>query len=178
MNQFVFEQFGLEMDENARLAQNGKIDITLLEALLKTPFLDADFPKTTGPELFNLPYLKNAQSVTNTPSLTPEDVLATLNKFAAQAITDGIKRASKDLDNVHIYVSGGGVHNPLLMKNIREALPDGSVSSFSTLGLNPDAKEACLFAVLANETVAGSPSHLQQIKDSPAVSMGKISLPY
>src|SRR5690606_38622036 len=141
MNQFVFEQFGLEMDENALLAKNGTIDVALLEALLKTPFFDADFPKTTGPELFNLAYLKNAQSVSNTSSLTPEDVLATLNKFTAQVIADSIRRVSKGLEHVHIYVSGGGVHNPLLMKNIREALPSISVSSFSSLGLNPDAKE-------------------------------------
>ena len=178
MNQFVFEQFGLEMDENALLAKNGTIDVALLEALLKTPFFDADFPKTTGPELFNLAYLKNAQSVSNTSSLTPEDVLATLNKFTAQVIADSIRRVSKGLEHVHIYVSGGGVHNPLLMKNIREALPSISVSSFSSLGLNPDAKEACLFALLANETIAGSVSTLWKIRDSPAVCMGKISLPY
>src|SRR5690606_14178525 len=144
----------------------------------KTPFFDADFPKTTGPELFNLAYLKNAQSVSNTSSLTPEDVLATLNKFTAQVIADSIRRVSKGLEHVHIYVSGGGVHNPLLMKNIREALPSISVSSFSSLGLNPDAKEACLFALLANETIAGSVSTLWKIRDSPAVCMGKISLPY
>src|SRR5690606_5463524 len=131
MNQFVFEQFGLEMDKNSQIAKKGFVIIALLEDLLTSPFFKEDFPKTTGPELFNLAYLKNAQSVSNTSSLAPEDILATLNKFAAQTITDGIKRASKDLESVHIYVSGGGVHNPLLMKNIREALPSMSVSSFS-----------------------------------------------
>ncbi|NGM65556.1 anhydro-N-acetylmuramic acid kinase [Sphingobacterium sp. SGR-19] len=178
MNQFVYDQFGLEMDENAQIAENGTVHFTLLETLLTSSFLREDFPKTTGPELFNLTYLKNAQSVSHTSTLAPEDILATLNKFAAQTITDGIKRASKDLENVHVYVSGGGLHNPLLMKNIRKALSPIRVSSFSTLGLNPDAKEACLFAVLANETIAGSASYMQQIKDSPAVCMGKISLPY
>lgn len=178
MNQFAYEKFGLEMDENAQIAEKGTVNTLLLEALLAAPFLNEGFPRTTGPELFNLAYLKNAQSASGTSSITAEDVLATLNKFAAQAIADGIERASKDLESVQVYVSGGGVHNPLLMKNIREALPSMSVSSFSALGLNPDAKEACLFAVLANETMAGSPHHVQQIKDSPAVCMGKISLPY
>lgn len=46
------------------------------------------------------------------------------------------------------------------------------------LGIDPDAKEACLFALLANETVAGSPDNLKGIKDSPAACMGKISFPY
>jgi len=178
MNQFVYEQFGLEMDENAHIAEKGAINTDLLDALLASSFLRDDFPKTTGPELFNLAYLKNAQFVSGTSTLNPEDVLATLNKFAAQTITEGIKRVSKDLKNLHVYVSGGGLHNPLLMKNIVKAIPSISVSSFSDLGLNPDAKEACLFAVLANETVAGSSSHVQQIKDSPAICMGKISFPY
>lgn len=178
MNQFVWEQFGLEMDEHAEIAQKGKVNAALLETLLATPFLNEDFPKTTGPELFNLTYLKRAQSISGTALLSAEDLLATLNKFSAQAIANGIKHASRQLENVHIYVSGGGIHNPLLMKNIREALPSIPVSSFSVLGLDPDAKEACLFAVLANETVAGTPYHVQQIKDSPAICMGKISLPY
>lgn len=178
MNQFVFEQFGLEMDENARIAKKGTASVSLLEALLADSFLQADLPKTTGPELFNLAYLKKAQTASDTTSLAPEDILATLNKFAAQTIADGIKRVSKHLKNVHVYVSGGGLYNPLLMKNIREELPSISVSSFNDLGLNPDAKEACLFAVLANETIAGSPKHVQGIKDSPAVCMGKISFPY
>lgn len=178
MNQFVYEQFRLEMDENAQIAKKGTINTALLDALLTSPFLRDAFPKTTGPELFNLTYLKNAQSVSGTSILNPEDVLATLNKFAAQTITEGIKRVSKDVRNLHVYVSGGGMHNPLLMQNIVEALPSISVSSFHDLGLNPDAKEACLFAVLANETIAGSPSNVQQIEDSPAICMGKISFPY
>ena len=46
------------------------------------------------------------------------------------------------------------------------------------MNMNPDAKEACLFAVLANETVAGQAQHVEGIKDSPAVTMGKICLPH
>lgn len=178
MNQFALEQFGLEMDADAQIAATGKANQALLKALLNDTFLNADFPKTTGPELFNLAYLKKAQSASDTSALSPADILATLNTFAAQAIVDGIKRASKGLDKVHVYVSGGGVHNPLLMKNIREALPTIPVSSFGTLGFDPDAKEACLFAILANESIAGSPDHVRHLKDAPAVCMGKISLPY
>lgn len=178
MNQFGWEEFGLEMDEHAEIAKKGKVNPALLETLLSEEFLNNDFPKTTGPELFNLAYLKNAQSVSGTDALSPEDVMATLNSLSAQTIANGIKRASQQLENVHIYVSGGGIYNPLLMKNIREALASIPVSSFSALGFNPDAKEACLFAILANESIAGSPHHVACIKNAPAVCMGKISLPY
>lgn len=178
MNQFVLEHFNIEMDKDAQIAKQGTIDRRLLEVLLSAPFFAESFPKTTGPELFNLAYLKTAQTISGTSTLAPKDVLATLNRFTAQVIANAIRNVTKDLQDVHIYVSGGGLHNPLLMKNIRAFLVDLPVSSFGRLGLDPDAKEACLFAVLANETIAGSPRHVKRIKDAPEVCMGKISLPY
>ncbi|WP_149913649.1 anhydro-N-acetylmuramic acid kinase [Sphingobacterium cavernae] len=177
MNQYVKQHFDLEMDEDARIASKGNVNQELLAALLSEEFLTLDFPKTTGPELFNLTYLEEKQKSTYTENLTEEDIMATLNAFSAKAITDGILKVSEGLDNVAVYVSGGGLHNPLLMQNIKEGLPKYKVTSIDAIAMNPDAKEACLFAILANETIAGSPDNVRNIKDSPAICMGKISLP-
>lgn len=177
MNQYVKQHFDLEMDEDARIASKGNVNQDLLAALLSEEFLTLDFPKTTGPELFNLNYLEEKQKSTHTENLTEEDIMATLNAFSAKAITDGILKVSEGLDNVAVYVSGGGLHNPLLMQNIKEGLPKYKVTSIDAIAMNPDAKEACLFAILANETIAGSPDNVRNIKDSPAICMGKISLP-
>ena len=47
-----------------------------------------------------------------------------------------------------------------------------------TKGIDPDAKEAVLFAILANECVAGNADTFKSISKSiPAVSMGRISFP-
>lgn len=178
MNQYCHQYFGLEMDQEAHLAKQGCVCQPLLDQLMLEDFLSINFPKTTGPELFNLAYLEEAQATSNSQDIPPEDVLATLNLFSAQAIIQGIKKATKGLDNIAVYVSGGGLHNPLLLENIKNGLPGMKVTSFQELGINPDAKEACLFAVLANETIAGEPNSLSGIKDSPAAYMGKISLPY
>lgn len=178
MNQYMYTNFGLEMDEGGTLARRGTVDKNLLAELLREDFLAGSFPKTTGPELFNLDYLKAAQSRSNSGDLSAEDLMASLNMFTAVAIADAIKRQAVGLEQVHVYVSGGGLHNPVLMENIRQELVDIPVSSFGDLGLDPDAKEACLFALLANESVAGKADNLSAIKDSPAVCMGKISLPY
>ena len=177
MNQYVKQHFDLEMDEDARIASKGNVNQDLLADLLSEEFLTLDFPKTTGPELFNLNYLEEKQKSTHTENLTEEDIMATLNAFSAKAITDGILKISEGLDNVAVYVSGGGLHNPLLMQNIKEGLPKYKVTSIDAIAMNPDAKEACLFAILANETIAGSPDNVRNIKDSPAICMGKISLP-
>lgn len=177
MNQYMKEHFDEEMDRDAHVARSGKPDQKLLAELSKEPFLLLDFPKTTGPELFNLQYLQHLQEFSGTSALSHEDVMATLCHFSADTIVAAILKQCKDLQNVAVYISGGGLHNPLLVELIKAGLPGYKITSFEELGLNPDAKEACLFALLANETLVGKPDHVNQIKDSPAVCMGKISLP-
>jgi len=178
MNQFMFASFGKEMDENARIAYQGVVNERLLAALRQHPFFEEAFPKTTGPELFSLSYLTEAQSKSNTITISNEDVMATLCSFSAISIADNIRKQAQRLPNAHIYVSGGGIHNPLLMEMIQQQLPAYTVESFAKLGMDPDAKEACLFALLANETIAGNPENAQNIYESPPVCMGKISFPY
>lgn len=177
MNQYAKENFDVEMDKDASIAKKGAVNAYLLKELLQEPFLQSEFPKTTGPELFNLAYLKTCQTESNTLTITTEDVMATLNQFTATCIISAIKKQSEDLNNVHIYISGGGLHNPLLLSKIKAGLPQYKVSSFGNLGIDPDAKEAVLFALLANETLVGNKDNVNQIKDSPAICMGKISLP-
>lgn len=177
MNQYMKAHFDQEMDRDAIVAKKGTVNAPLLEQLLAEEFLNLAFPKTTGPELFNLDYLNEAQRRSDTLGLSAEDVMATLNRFSAQAMIDGICKQAKGLSNVSVYISGGGLHNPLLFDYIKANLPDIKVDSFASLGIDPDAKEAVLFALLANETLAGKKSNVTHIKDSPAVCMGKISLP-
>lgn len=177
MNQFAKESFHVEMDKDALIAKKGKIIKPLLHELLKESFLQDKFPKTTGPELFNLDYLKSCQIKSKSLDANLEDIMATLNQFTATCIVDAIQKQSDKLSQVHIYISGGGLHNPLLVDKIKAGLPQHQVASFGNLGIDPDAKEAVLFALLANETLVGNPNNVSQIKDSPAVCMGKISLP-
>lgn len=75
-----------------------------------------------------------------------------------------------------IYMSGGGVHNPLLTEWIREGLPDIPMRFTDELGISADAKEAVLFAILANEALVGEPIHFGKA-GMPATTMGKISFP-
>lgn len=170
-------------DEDAAIARSGKINLALLEELKTDSFFSKDFPKTIGPELFNLSYLRKAQERSGTDSISVQDQLATLNRLSADMIVDAIKRSIKELKGITIYVSGGGMHNPLLMENIKSQLKDIEFYSTSELQIHPDAKEAVLFALLANESVSGG-----QLKSGsrrmgegrhkiPNVSMGKISFP-
>ena len=170
----------MSYDKDAQIARKGNINPNLLEALKNNPFFKGPFPKTTGPELFNLDYIQSAMTESQTQHLAVEDVLATLTRFsaetAAEAILFAINQTEATTDTITVYVSGGGIHNPLLMEYLKELLPC-SFKNTNDLGISADAKEAILFAVLANETVAGGTTHFGTKKGIPSVTMGKISFP-
>lgn len=178
MDQFIQLHFpGIYFDKNAAIAKRGHCHQALLAALLAHDFFSIGFPKTTGPELFNLAYLKNAQQKSNTENLSIEDVLATLCHFSAQGIVAAIKQTVSAASTLNIYMSGGGMHNPLLVQLLKQALPHAAFATTDALHINPDAKEAVLFALLANETLAGNPITFGNREGVPSVCMGKISLP-
>ncbi|MCU0420752.1 MAG: anhydro-N-acetylmuramic acid kinase [Cyclobacteriaceae bacterium] len=168
---------GRYFDAEAAGARQGRVNQPLLTALKAHPFFSLPFPKTTGPELFNLDYLHRAQIETKTTDLSVYDVLATLTRFSAETVVEAIQRAVKK-QKFDIYLSGGGAHNPLLTQWIREGLRVPALPTTDVLGIPGDAKEAILFAVLANETLHGKPINFGKRTKIPSVTMGKISLPY
>lgn len=165
--------FNLPFDQGGQIAARGEVSKELLAELLRHPFFNEHFPKTTGPELFNLSFLESAIANCGRTDLSPVDLIATVTQFTAEAIARGIEKLGKDT-SLSIYASGGGSHNQYLLNSLKELLPAVKIEKFDALGVSPDAKEALLFAVLANETVCGS---RVETGAGPAVMMGKISLP-
>ena len=76
-----------------------------------------------------------------------------------------------------VYASGGGIHNPLLMEQL--LIHCSNIKAFKNtddLGVHPDAKEAVLFAILANECLAGQrQSAKNQRHGILDITMGKVS---
>lgn len=173
MDAFMQQSTGNHFDRDAATASQGSIDENLLAVLKDDPFFSAPLPKTTGPELFNLIYLERARHLSGAMYLSEEDVMATLNRFTADTIVAAIRSHAGASAAKHIFTSGGGMHNPLLMQHLRTALPAVDFQTTEALGILPDAKEAVLFALLANECVAGDPA----IWGERGVAMGKISFP-
>lgn len=167
---------GQYFDKDSALAKAGSVSEALLLALKQDSFFALDFPKTTGPEVFNLSYLAKAQQQSGTETLSHADIMATLNRFSADMIIAAIKHTTAQRDNFVIYASGGGIHNPLLLSHIQQALPQVSIKTTAELAINPDAKEAVLFAVLANECLVGGNQQFSNTREGiPGVTMGKIS---
>ena len=157
---------GQSFDAEGHLAAQGTAHPALLATLLAHPFFAAALPKTTGPELFNPAYLAAAQQATGTAALPLPHLLATLVELTAASVSQALKTCPHSPE-AQVFVSGGGAHNPALLAAIQRHLPGFPLANTEALGIPADAKEAVLFAVLANETIAGN----------PALSLGKISLP-
>ena len=163
-------------DEDGQFAASGHVNADLLSALKSNPFFGATFPKTTGPEVFSVAYVENAQAASQTTTIAPADLMATLVQFSADTIADAITLSTQS-GQAHIYMSGGGVHNPVLTGAIQCQLPNCTFGRTDELGINGDAKEAVLFAVLANECLAGGTTSFGNRQGIPTASMGKISFP-
>ena len=162
-------------DRDGKRAADGRVDQNLLAKLAAHPYLALPPPKTTGRETFGtdfvLPLLRSKGAS------TAHDVIATLTAFTAhsiaRAVTEFVLPRQQPLE---MLVSGGGVHNPVLMMHLKHLLPMMAVRPLSDFGIDPDAKEALLFAILANETIHGNPNNLPGATGAQwPVVLGKIS---
>jgi anhydro-N-acetylmuramic acid kinase len=167
---------GEYFDKDAQHASRGAVHDGLLRELKSHKFFSLPFPKTTGPELFNTAYVALAQQMAGIENISPEDLLATLTRFSAETIVAAIRKATKK-ETFQIYLSGGGAHNPLLTQWIKEMLGLKTLRTTQDLGVPGDAKEAILFAVLANESLVGGDVDFGSRARIPSVCMGKFSFP-
>ncbi len=162
-------------DRDGRMAAQGRIDENLLRRLLDHPYLALPAPKTTGRETFGRhfvePYLRGKGA------LKGVDILATLTAFVAHSIHRAFRdHVAPRAEATEIVASGGGVHNHVLMSHLRRLFGRVPVVTLSEEGIDPDAKEALLFAILANETIHGIPNNMPGATGArwPAV-LGKVS---
>jgi len=176
MDAWMKKHFDLAYDKNANTASEGTVNAELLGVLKDHYFFGLEFPKTTGPEIFNIQYVQTTLEKTGLTHLSHYDIMATLNRLSAETITEAVKTAIGN-QPYYIYMSGGGAHNSLLVSSMKSLLPNCTFGFSDALGIAGDAKEAVLFAVLANETIAGAPLDFGKRQGVPGVCMGKISFP-
>lgn len=173
MDSWMQHQYNLPMDRNGEKARHGKVDESFLQSLLGHPFFTKSFPKTCGQELFNFSFIE--ETLSSQQPVSSEDVMATLNKLTVVSIIQAIHTIIDE--KFDLYISGGGIHNQNLMDQLQQCLPLANICSVKTKGITADSKEAVLFAILANETVAGNAAIFEDAGIFPAVSFGKISFP-
>ena len=63
-------------------------------------------------------------------------------------------------DTRELIAAGGGIHNAHLMAQLAAFLPGCQLMTTAAFGIDPDAKEAIAFAILARETWHHRPGNL------------------
>ncbi|MFA5917948.1 MAG: anhydro-N-acetylmuramic acid kinase [Candidatus Nanopelagicaceae bacterium] len=151
---FAHSQGRVSFDEDGKVAGAGKVDPELLNSFLEEPYYSLSAPKTTGKELFHLPYLITHAGPVDSWNI--ENLMATLLELTVETVAREVERNSLS----KLFIAGGGSANPVMMKRLQERLTQCKVLSISELGIDPRAKESITFALIGYLTLHGLPGQI------------------
>lgn len=163
---------GRGYDRDGEIAASGTPDADLLATLLRDPYYTEAPPKSTGREDYGSAFVDRMLKA----GLSTPDVVATATALTAQTVADAVRQHAAGADR--LIASGGGVHNAALLTMLSDALAPIPVETTAQHGLDPDAKEAVLFAVLAHEWANGVRTGLPSVTGASGRAMqGSLTLP-
>jgi anhydro-N-acetylmuramic acid kinase len=151
---------GTDFDVDGQWAASGNVDQSLLQQLLREPFLARRPPKSTGRDLFNPAWLASALQGRGS-ALEPADVQATLAEFTVSAATAALHAYAPGTRR--LLVCGGGAFNLHLMRRLAAHLPAVAVQSTAERGMPPQQVEALAFAWLARAFDLRRPGNLPSV---------------
>lgn len=144
LDEWAQEMAQLPHDHDGKLALQGQVDDAILEAALAAPFFKKALPKSA--DRYEFDHI-------DVSMLTVEDGAATLCAVTAQAVIRAA--AALPAPPKKLWVTGGGVHHPVIMQMLRDHF--GEVESVQGMDLSPDTLEAECFAWLAVRHKRGLP---------------------
>ncbi|MBK5292985.1 MAG: anhydro-N-acetylmuramic acid kinase [Acidobacteriia bacterium] len=160
-------------DRGGRIAERGHLMRLLLEELLAESYYSGKPPKTAGREQYGAAFVQRLVAT----GFSFADLVTTATVLTAATIAVAIGKFVRPRMPVHdLIVSGGGIHNASMMAHLAALLPGVRMQSSAEYGVDPDAKEAIAFAMLAYETFRGRPGNLPSATGARrGVVLGKIS---
>jgi N-acetylmuramic acid 6-phosphate etherase len=169
-------------DKDGLFSSQGKVDEALLQSWLEHSFYQQSPPKSTGREQFGHEYADTCWQDCVARGVSPFDAIATATALTARTIAHSYEQAALVMGVYpeYVVVSGGGAHNPTLMRLLAADVRPGTRVSRAgeacdinglplplsdaalTLGsvIEADSKEAVAFAVFAYQAVCGRSNHL------------------
>lgn len=162
-------------DPEGKVAGQGKVNPNLLGEWMEHPYFSRKPPKSTGRETFGESFIKKIWN--QRKGIPFPDLMATANYFTAASIYRGFQEFIFPFFQIdEVYISGGGLHNRTLVKNLKEIFCPIPVWPVDVLGIHGDAKEAMAFALLADATLRGFCSNAPRATGAqrPAI-LGKIA---
>lgn len=168
INDLVQVRLGVPYDAGGEIAANGTVETGALELFLAEPFFARMPPKSLDRNDF-------AEMVELVRELNNADATATLTAMCAAGVAEAMQHCPRPPSQV--LVTGGGRHNPVLMKMLEVSL-DCPVAPVEAVGLDGDMLEAQAFAYLAVRVARGLPTSCPGTTGvSAAVAGGTLSVP-
>ncbi len=155
-------------DRDGRIARRAKVHRRMLDSMLSDPYFRLPPPKACGREQFGREFVQGLIAT----GIPLPDLIATATELTARSIAHAILSYA----GTEVIASGGGIHNRHLMRRLRELLKDRKLTTTDDYGIDPDAKEAIAFAILAYEFIQRRPGNLPSATGARhAVLLGKDS---
>lgn len=154
-------------DRDGARAARGRCQPAWLEELLADPFLARPPPKSTGRERYGLVEAEALFARAQRAELPPDDLLATLVAFTAEAVA----RACRDFLPARaerLIVGGGGARNRAVMAALAARMPGVAVEPMDAHGVPAAAAEAMAFALMGRNARLGLPNHLPRCTGAAA----------
>ena len=175
----VLSLFGERYDDGGRIASSGTVDDGLLAGLLSDPYYEAAPPKSTGREKYTATMVQSILDAALEAECPDADVVTTVTELTPRTIADTVDRFVRPKYSPRrLLAAGGGVHNDYIMSRLSALLPGIEVTTVQAAGVDPDAKEAVCFALLAHETLNGRPTNMPSVTGATrGTVLGKICVP-
>lgn len=157
MDGWIHQHRGETFDRDGAWAATGTVLPDLHKYLILNNFFKQPPPKSTGREMVNLAWVREALNGRE----RAQDVQATLLELTAQGVAQAILHHCSGARGV--FVCGGGARNRVLMARIAELLPGVRVDDTGALGVEADWVEAFAFAWLARQTLLHAPGNLPEV---------------
>lgn len=154
-------------DVDGRRARAGTADDALLASLLDHPFFQAPPPRSTGRESFGERYLDDLVArVAPDSDAEWNDLLATLTALTARSVAQSYREHLPWSEIDEVVLTGGGAQNRAMVEALtRELAPLPVRTGAKALAgegepVDPDAREAVAFALLAWAHLTGHPANV------------------
>lgn len=166
----------LAFDKDGALARQGKVNVMLLEELLRQdPFLSLPPPKSTGFESYGDAFVSDLVA---RHGKADSHLVATVTEFVASCIGESIRRYCAADGITELLIAGGGGRNPALVEAIARVVAPCQVALSDTVGVSSAAREAMAFAVLANDALFSCRTSLPAVTGAQrAGPLGTLAFP-
>jgi anhydro-N-acetylmuramic acid kinase len=173
----VLSSGSLDCDRDGLIAGQGVVNEWLLQQLMNDdPFLPNPPPKSTGFEHYGDSFLAEVAAA---HGRYDADLMTTLTEFSARSLARALADfVGKEQPIDEVILAGGGVKNPALRGRIESNVAPAAVRLSDDFGVPADAREAMVFAVLANEALLGNATALPRVTGARRpVVLGRLAFP-